>query len=43
MTLATLRRSKKTRRDMMWGLLFITPWILGFLAFNLYPAAASFY
>lgn len=43
MALATLRRSKKTRRDMMWGLLFITPWILGFLAFNLYPAMASFY
>jgi multiple sugar transport system permease protein len=36
-------RSKKTRRDMMWGLIFISPWIVGFLLFTLYPTLASFY
>ena len=35
MTLAHLRESRKARRDLMWGIVFITPWILGFLAFNL--------
>jgi multiple sugar transport system permease protein len=43
MVLDHLRASKKARRDLMWGILFITPWILGFLAFNLYPALASLY
>jgi len=43
MTLSALRKSKKVRRDLMWGLLFITPWILGFLFFNAYPALASLY
>jgi multiple sugar transport system permease protein len=37
------RLSKKTRRDLFWALLFIAPWIIGFLAFNLYPTLASFY
>lgn len=42
MGLATLR-SRKVRREMAWGLLFILPWILGFIAFHLYPTFASFY
>ena len=29
------------RRNVLKGLLFISPWILGFLAFNLYPLIAS--
>ena len=29
------------RRNLTKGLLFISPWILGFLAFNLYPLIAS--
>jgi multiple sugar transport system permease protein len=36
-------KSKQTRRELKWGLIFITPWILGFLIFNLYPTLASFY
>jgi multiple sugar transport system permease protein len=42
MSLAVLR-SAKVRREMAWGLLFILPWILGFVAFHVYPTAASFY
>jgi len=43
MKLASVWRSKKVRRDTAVALLFILPWILGFLAFTLYPMAASFY
>lgn len=35
--------SRKRRHDLMWGLLFIAPWIIGFLLFNLYPTIASLY
>lgn len=35
--------SPMVRRRLIWGLFFISPWILGFLAFTLYPIAASFY
>jgi multiple sugar transport system permease protein len=31
------------RRNLRLGLLFISPWILGFLAFTLYPVAASIF
>jgi multiple sugar transport system permease protein len=31
------------RRRLATGLLFISPWIVGFLAFKLYPIVASFY
>ena len=31
------------KRNLMWGLFFISPWIIGFLAFTLYPLLASFY
>lgn len=40
---ASIWRSKKVRRDTATALLFILPWILGFLAFNLYPMGASFF
>ena len=43
MTLTTLRASRKTRRELAWGLAFISPWIAGFLAFHLFPTLASFY
>jgi len=31
------------RRRTLWALLFISPWIVGFIAFTLYPIVASFY
>lgn len=36
-------RSVMRRREARNGLLFILPWIIGFLAFTLYPIIASFY
>lgn len=35
--------SKRTRQQLITGLLFISPWIVGFCALTLYPAAASAY
>jgi multiple sugar transport system permease protein len=35
--------SKKRRRGLITGLFFISPWIVGFLVFQLYPFLASFY
>ena len=37
------RFSKQTHRNLVLGLLFISPWLVGFLAFYLYPALASLY
>ena len=37
------RLSRRARRDLIAGLVFISPWIAGFLAFYLYPALASLY
>jgi multiple sugar transport system permease protein len=37
------RLSRVERRNLMTGLAFISPWLIGFLAFNLYPALASLY
>jgi len=34
--------SALTKHKMRWGLLFISPWIIGFLAFYLIPMVASF-
>jgi multiple sugar transport system permease protein len=34
---------KRTRRQLITGLLFISPWIVGFLLLVLYPAVASAY
>lgn len=42
--LPRLRRLTSTeRRELMVGLLFASPWIIGFLAFTLYPIGSSFY
>jgi len=35
--------SPETRRGLTLGLLFISPWILGFLMFRVYPFVMSFY
>ncbi len=37
------RLTRKTRRNLILGLLFISPWLVGFLGFYLYPALASLY
>ncbi|MEN8241607.1 MAG: sugar ABC transporter permease [Chloroflexota bacterium] len=37
------RLSKGDRKSLLWGLLFISPWILGFLFFTFYPLLASGY
>jgi multiple sugar transport system permease protein len=36
------RMSKKSRRALKTALIFISPWIIGFLIFTLYPMVASF-
>jgi multiple sugar transport system permease protein len=35
--------SRAERRNLVLGLLFISPWLVGFICFYLYPALASFY
>lgn len=35
------RRSATARREARWGLLFISPWIVGFLTFTIAPMVAS--
>ena len=35
--------SRRERRNLGKGLLFIFPWLLGFVSFTLYPLLASFY
>jgi multiple sugar transport system permease protein len=35
--------SKKTRRNLAWGLFFVSPWIIGFLAWTVYPLLSSLY
>lgn len=35
--------TKQTRRQLITGLLFISPWIVGFVGLTLYPAIASAY
>lgn len=41
--LRTRRMTAHNRRQLWTGLLFVSPWIIGFCAFTLYPIAASFY
>ena len=36
-------QTKQQRRELATGLAFISPWIIGFLWFNLYPVLASVY
>jgi multiple sugar transport system permease protein len=38
-----VRWTRGTRRNLVVGLLFISPWLAGFLGFYLYPALASLY
>ncbi len=35
--------SKSDRKGLLWGLFFISPWLLGFLFFTIYPLLASGY
>jgi ABC-type sugar transport system permease subunit len=43
-SLALLRKMKsRERREMRLGLLFLSPWIIGFLAFTLLPMLATLY
>jgi multiple sugar transport system permease protein len=37
------RMSKQAWRDQRNGILFVSPWLLGFLVFSVYPMFASFY
>ena len=37
------RLTREERRNLRLGLLFISPWLLGFLCFTLYPMLASLY
>ena len=39
----TSRLSPTERRNLFYGLLFISPWLIGFLIWTLYPIGASFY
>lgn len=41
--LKRLRTSPPERRDLLVGLLFVSPWLLGFLLFTLYPLLSSIY
>lgn len=41
--LSDFPRSKLERRNLLLGLLFASPWIIGFLGFTLYPIISSFY
>lgn len=37
------RLSANERHGLRWGLLFISPWLIGFFTYELYPLVASFY
>lgn len=46
MTLEKIKQgwsNKRARRRFIEGVMFASPWLIGFLAFTLYPVAASFY
>lgn len=43
MSIQSLRSSPVTRRELRAGLLFVSPWVIGFLAFTLYPMVSSLY
>ncbi len=42
-SLATTWSSQARRRELFLGLLFASPWIIGFLAFTVYPLGSSLY
>jgi multiple sugar transport system permease protein len=35
--------TKRSKADLRTGLLFLSPWLIGFFAFTLYPMVVSFY
>lgn len=37
------RLSPLEKRNLFWGLLFVSPWLVGFLTYDLYPMVMSFY
>ncbi len=39
---ARRRMSPLARREMLWGLAFLSPWFIGFLSFTLIPMVAAF-
>ncbi|MCL6511814.1 MAG: sugar ABC transporter permease [Anaerolineae bacterium] len=39
----TIRMGRMTRHNLLMGLLFISPWLIGFLILTLYPIVASAY
>jgi multiple sugar transport system permease protein len=41
--LGLIPHGKLERREALWFWLFISPWVIGFLAFTLYPIVMSFY
>ncbi len=43
MALSSLKLTREDRRGLVTGLLFISPWIIGFLAFRVVPFVMSFY
>ena len=46
MTIATARRTRMTKtekRNQVLGLLFVSPWLIGFFLFALFPLIASLY
>jgi multiple sugar transport system permease protein len=34
---------RRARRKFFWGLFFVSPWIIGFIAFTAFPMVSSFY
>ena len=39
--LKSVRESRIVRRKLMWGLIFISPWLIGLICFTAYPIGAS--
>src|SRR5256714_10313400 len=40
---ARFNLGKVERRNLRWGLLFISPWLIGFLVFGVFPILYTFY
>ena len=38
-----MKKLSMKKREMVYGLLFISPWLIGFLIFTLYPIISSLY
>src|SRR5512142_2775934 len=41
-TVAKPATSVGTRREIIWGLIFLSPWFIGFIAFQLLPILSTF-